>query len=130
MVNVLLVGIIAVVIVLLILGALDRWNVFGDDRENPESGTDRVKQEARREGDYSVSLLKKHKTLTLPAKVLAISLGLLVLATGVFAYFSLKNGVARGGPLRELPRSRGDRDRRDRWRRHLPREETTPSAGS
>jgi len=35
MVNVLLVGIIAVVIVLLILGALDRWNVFGDDRENP-----------------------------------------------------------------------------------------------
>ena len=93
MVNVLLVGIIAVVIVLLILGALDRWNVFGDDRENPESGTDRVKQEARREGDYSVSLLKKHKTLTLPAKVLALSLGLLVLATGVFAYFSLKNGA-------------------------------------
>ncbi len=93
MVNVLLVGVIAVVIVLLILGALDRWNVFGDDRENPESGTDRVKQESRREGDYSVSLLKKHKTLTLPAKVLAVSLGVLVLATGVFAYFSLKNGA-------------------------------------
>lgn len=93
MVNILLVGIIAVVIVLLILGALDRWNIFGDDRENPESGTDRVKQEARREGDYSVSLLKKHKTLTMPAKVVALSLGLLVLATGVFAYFSLKNGA-------------------------------------
>jgi len=93
MVNVLLVGVIAVVIVLLILGALDRWNVFGDDRENPESGTDRVKQESRREGDYSVSLLKKHKTLTLPAKVLVVSLGALVLATGVFAYFSLKNGA-------------------------------------
>jgi len=93
MVNLLLVGIIAVVIVLLILGALDRWNVFGDDRENPESGTDRVKQESRREGEYSVSLLKKHKTLTLPAKVLVVSLGALVLATGVFAYFSLKNGA-------------------------------------
>jgi hypothetical protein len=93
MVNVLLVGIIAVVIVLLMLGALDRWNVFGDDRENEASGTDRVKQEARREGDFSVSLLKKHKTLTLPAKVVVVSLGALVLATGVFAYFSLKNGA-------------------------------------
>ena len=93
MVNVLLIGVIAVVIVLLILGALDRWNVFGDDRENEGSGTDRVKQEARREGDFSVSLLKKHKTLTMPAKVVVLCMGLLFLATGVFAYFSLKNGA-------------------------------------
>jgi hypothetical protein len=93
MVNVFLIGVIAVVIVLLILGALDRWNVFGDDRENEESGTDRVKQEARREGDFEVSLLKKHKTLTMPAKVIAVALGLLFLATGVFAYFSLRNGA-------------------------------------
>ncbi len=93
MVNVLLIGVIAVVIVLLIIGALDRWNVFGDERENEASGTDRVKQEARREGEFNVSLLKKHKTLTLPAKVMVVSLGLLFLATGVFAYFSLKNGA-------------------------------------
>lgn len=93
MVNVVLVGAIAIAIVLLILGALDRWNVFGDDRENTESGTDRVKQEARREGDFSVSLLKKHKTLTLPAKVVTVCLGLIVLSTGVYAYFTLKNGA-------------------------------------
>ena len=93
MVNVVLIGAIAVVIVLLILGALDRWDVFGDDSENADSGTDRVKQEARREGEFDVSLLKKHKTLTMPAKVVAVSIGALLLATGVFAYFSLKNGA-------------------------------------
>mgnify|MGYP000356769068 CR=1 FL=1 len=85
MVNVVLIGAIAVVIVLLILGALDRWDVFGDDSENADSGTDRVKQEARREGEFDVSLLKKHKTLTMPAKVVAVSIGALLLATGVFA---------------------------------------------
>lgn len=93
MVNVLLIGVIAVVIVLLILGALDHWDVFGDDRENEDSGTDRVKQEARREGEFNVSLLKKHKTLTMPAKIVVVCFGLLILATGVFAYFSLKNGA-------------------------------------
>lgn len=93
MVNYVLIGAIAVVIVLLILGALDRWNVFGDDRENSESGTDRVKQEQRRDGDFAVSPLKKHKTLTLPAKVVSVCLGLIVLATGVYAYFTLKNGA-------------------------------------
>ena len=98
MVNMLILGAIAIVIVLLILGALDRWNVFGDDRENPESGTERVKNEARREGDFSVSWLKKHKTLTLPAKVVVVCLGLIVLSTGVYAYFTLKNGAPAEGP--------------------------------
>lgn len=93
MVNILILGAVAIVIVLLILGALDRWNVFGDDRENPESGTDRVKQEARREGDFSVSWMKKHKTLTLPAKVVTVCLGLIMLSTGVYVYLTLKNGA-------------------------------------
>lgn len=92
MVNYVAIGVIAVVIVLLIIGALDRWNVFGDDRENEASGTDRVSEEARAQ-DFSVSWLKKHKTLTLPAKVVAVSVGLIVLSTGVYAYFVLKNGA-------------------------------------
>jgi hypothetical protein len=93
MVNYLYIGVIAVVIVLLILGAIDRWDIFGDDRENPDSGTERVKHEARSEADFDVSLLKKHKTLTLPAKVMVVSLGGLVLATGVYAYLTLRNGA-------------------------------------
>lgn len=93
MVNYIAIGIIAVAIVLLIIWALDRWNVFGDDRENPDSGTDRVKQEARRSGDYSVSWLKKHKTLTMPAKVIVLAVGGIILSTGVYAYFTFKAGA-------------------------------------
>lgn len=93
MVNWVALGAVAIVIVLLILGALERWNVFSDDRENPDSGTERVRQEARREGDYNVSWLQTHKTLTLPAKVVMICMGLIVISTGVYVYFVLKNGA-------------------------------------
>lgn len=93
MVNWVVLGVVAIVIVLLVLGAFERWGLFSDDRENAESGTERVRQEARRESDYSVSWLKKHKTLTLPAKVVSLCIVLIVLSTGVYTYFVLKNGA-------------------------------------
>lgn len=93
MVNWVIVGIVVVFVVLAILIALDRWGVFQDDREGKSDGTDRVATEARREGDYSVSWMKKHKTLTLPGKVVAVSVGGLIVATAVYAYYTLRSGA-------------------------------------
>ncbi|WP_324662416.1 hypothetical protein [Haloarcula sediminis] len=105
MVNYVAVGAIAVVLVILVIAALDRWNVFGDDRENPDSGTDRIKHEEKAAADYSVSWLKKHKTLTLPAKVVTIAIGGIVISTGVYAYFTLKNGAPAEVPYANAVKS-------------------------
>lgn len=93
MVNWVIVGIVVVFVVLAILVALDRWGVFQDDREGKSDGTDRVATEARREGDYSVSWMKKHKTLTLPGKAVVVAVGGLIAATGVYGYFTLRSGA-------------------------------------
>jgi len=93
MVNWVVVGVVVVFVVLAILIALDRWGVFQDDREGQSNGTDRVATEARREGDYSVSWMKKHKTLTLPGKAVVVSMGLLAVLTGVYIYFTLRSGA-------------------------------------
>ncbi len=91
MVNWVAIGIIVVILVLAVMVALDKAGVFGDDREG-SSGTDRVQTEALRQGDYSVAWMKKHKQLTLPAKILAASVLVIVLAISTFAYLTLRSG--------------------------------------
>lgn len=91
--NYVAIGVIAVVLVVLVLVALDRWGVFQDDDENQNSGTARVEREARQEEVGSLSVFERHKSLTLPGKVVALSTGLLVLSAGVYGYYTLKNGA-------------------------------------
>lgn len=102
MANWVIIGVTVIVVVLLVLFAIDRWGIFEDDRTGDPDGTDRVKTEARREGDYSVGWMKKHKQLTLPGKVVSVAVGLLLVSTLVYAYFTLKSGA----PV-EVPYARG-----------------------
>lgn len=82
------------VAILILIGAIDHWGVFEDDKENANSGTERVQQELEQQNeDYTISLLKKHKTLTAPGKVVVASLGALCLGLLVYVYFTLKNGA-------------------------------------
>ncbi|MFC4553552.1 MULTISPECIES: hypothetical protein [Halorussus] len=90
----LILGGVAVLIVVLVLVAIDRWGVFESDDENANSGTERLRQEAEREyDDYTVSIFKKHKTLTLPAKVLTVCVSLIFVGGLAYVYLTLKNGA-------------------------------------
>lgn len=91
--NMLYIGITAVIVVLMILIAIDRWNVFGNDDANEDSGTDRINRQERRDQDFSVPLTKKHKQLTLPGKIVVLSIGFLILGTSVYIYLVLRNGA-------------------------------------
>lgn len=83
----------AIIIVLLILFALDRWNVFGGDSSGESSGTERIEREAAKEGDFSVPILKRHKTLTLPGKVVVTSVACIVFGGLLYIYLTLRGGA-------------------------------------
>jgi hypothetical protein len=92
MVSAVLVGAAFIVATIGGIAILDRWNLIGDKR-GEDSGEKRLQEQAAEQADYSLSLWQRHKTLTLPGKLVVAAGGLLVVGTLVFVYLTLRSGA-------------------------------------